>query len=545
MTTTGGEALARQLAIDGVTSIFGVPGVQLDHAIDGLARYAPSIRYYGTRHEQAAAYMADGYARATGEVGVCMVVPGPGVLNASAGLATAYACSSRMLCIAGQIPSWAIGQGLGLLHEIPDQSGLLRSLTKWSAVARTPAEVPGVIREAMRQVRSGRPRPVAVEVPPDVLQAAGDVELLPAGGDGDGPLDADPGSVAHAAALLRRAERPVIYAGGGIAAAGAERELAALAEEVEAPIVLSRGGRGGMSDRHRLVLSSVAGRRVLPTADLVLVVGSRFVTTMGNPVPTAPGAVLVGLNAEAGDLEGPRGFTAGIHADARLGLAALRNALHGGEPRSSRQADVNAARHWGLEQVAAIEPQYSWLKALRAAIPDDGILVNELTQVGYLAGVAYPVHTPGTYIAPGYQGTLGYGFPTALGAKVGNPDRAVVSITGDGGFGWGLAELATARKYGIALVTVVFNDSAFGNVRRIQQQQFGGRLVASDLVNPDFVALARAFGVHGTRAHSPAELEGLLGEALAGSEPVVIDVPVGEMPSPWHLVLDPPAEPTR
>jgi acetolactate synthase I/II/III large subunit len=542
MQMTGGEALARQLVLEGVTSIFGVPGVQLDHATDGLARCAPSIRYYGTRHEQAAAYMADGYARSRRDVGVCMVVPGPGVLNAGAGLATAYACSSRVLCIAGQIPSWALGQRLGLLHEIPGQSQLLRLLTKWSTMARTPAQVPAVIRAAMRELRSGRPRPVAVEIPPDVLEAVGDVELVSP--EDDKPIAPAPDAVTRAAALLRQAQRPVIYAGGGIAAAGGERELTGLAEQLEAPIVLSRGGRGCLSDRHRLVLSSVAGRKVLPAADAVLVVGSRFVSTTGNSVPTTAGTVLIGLNADADDLEGPRRFTAGIHADARLGLAALRTALHDGVPRPSRQAEVDAARAWAEEQVAAVEPQYSWLKAIRSALPDDGILVNELTQVGYLANVAYPVHAPGTYLAPGYQGTLGYGFPTALGVKVGNPDRAVVSITGDGGFGWGLAELATARKYGIGLVTVVFNDSAFGNVRRTQQQRFGGRLFASDLVNPDFVALATAFGVPGTRAHSPDALEDVLKEALLGHEPVLIDVPVGQMPSPWHLVLDPPATAT-
>ena len=541
---TGGEALARQLVLEGITSVFGVPGVQLDHAVDGLARHAPSIRYYGARHEQAAAYMADGYARTTGDVGVCMVVPGPGVLNAGAGLATAYACSSRVLCIAGQIPSWALGQRLGLLHEIPDQSGLLSSLTKWSALARTPGEVPAVIRAALRELRSGRPRPVAVEIPPDVLAATGDVDLVPPGDD-DRPALPDRDAIERAAALLRTARRPVIYAGGGIAASGAHRELAALAEEIEAPVVLSRGGRGGLSDRHRLALSSVAGRRVLPGADVVLVVGSRFVTTMGQPVPTAPNAVLVGLNAEPGDLAGPRGFTAAVPADARLGLAALHAAVRGGPARPDRQAEVDAARAWAAEQVAAVAPQNAWLNALRSAIPDDGILVNELTQVGYLANVAYPVYTPGTYLAPGYQGTLGYGFPTALGAKFADPARAVVSITGDGGFGWGLAELATVRKYGIGPAIVVFNDSAFGNVRRIQKQQFDGRLFASDLVNPDFVALAGAFGVRGTRAHSPDELEGVLREALAGGEPVLVDVPVGEMPSPWHLVLDPPPSPGR
>jgi acetolactate synthase I/II/III large subunit len=535
MQMTGGEALARQLVREGVRTIFGVPGVQLDHAVDALARQADQVRFYGTRHEQGAAYMADGYARTTGEVGAFMVVPGPGVLNAGAGLATAYACSSRVLCISGQIPSWAIGRRLGLLHEVPGQTALLRSLTKWSGMARTPGDVPAVVREAMRQVRSGRPRPVAVEVPPDVLEATGEVELLaPAS---DGPSAPDPTAVERAAAALRRAERPVIYAGGGINASGASAELAALAEHLEAPVVMSRGGRGALSDRHPLALSSVAGRKVLPEADLVLIVGSRFRTNAGRPILTDERTTLVGLNADTSDLGGPPDLGVAVRGDARLGLSALRALLTGMPDRPSRRAEVEAARAWADEQIAALEPQCSWLRSLRAGIPDEGILVNELTQVGYLAAVAYPVYQPGGYLAPGYQGTLGYGFPAALGAKVGNPDRPVVSITGDGGFGWCLAELATARKHRIGLVTVVFNDSAFGNVRRTQREQFGGRIIGTELDNPDFVRLADSFGVQGVLARTPAELEGVLKEALPATEPLLVEVPVEEMPSPWQKLL--------
>src|SRR6185436_6132611 len=167
---TGGEALAQQLVRERVRHIFGVPGVQLDYAVDGLAKHAEHITYWNTRHEQATAYMADGYARTTGEIGACMVVPGPGLLNALAGVATAYACSSRVLCIAGQIPSATIGRGLGMLPEIPEQSQILRTLTKWSARAETAAELPGLVHTAIRQLRSGRPRPVGLEAPPDILQ---------------------------------------------------------------------------------------------------------------------------------------------------------------------------------------------------------------------------------------------------------------------------------------------------------------------------------------------------------------------------------------
>ena len=537
---TGGEALARQLAAEGVRDLFGVPGIQLDYVLDGLTRAAPEIRFYGTRHEQAAAYMADGYARATGDVGAFLVVPGPGVLNAGAGLATAYACSSRVLCIASQIPSWAQGRRLGVLHEIEGQSALLDSLTKLRVTAHTPEEVPQAVRTAMKALRSGRPRPVALEIGADVFQARADVELIEADARNSEPLSPDPAAIDRAVDILRQAERPVIYAGGGVVASGGGDAVLDLAEQIEAPIVLSRGGRGAISDRHRLVLSSVAGRQVMPSADVVLVVGSRFVTNSGHKVPSAAGSTLIGMNAELSDLGDPRGFSVGIHGDARLGASALRDGLKNLGERPSRQAEVDDARLWAASQVEAIEPQNAWLRALRSALPDDGILVNELTQVGYLASVAYPVFAPNSYISPGYQGTLGYGFPTALGAKVADPSRAVVSITGDGGFGWCLSELSTARKYGIGTVTVVFNDGAFGNVRRIQREQFDGRFIASDLTNPDFVALAESFGITAMRVTEPDALEAALTDAFAANEPMLIEVPVAEMPSAWHLLLDPP-----
>src|SRR5690242_1148810 len=201
---TGGDALAQQLVREGVTHVFGVPGVQLDYAVDGLARVKDQIHYWNSRHEQTTSYMADGYARSSGRIGVCMVVPGPGLLNALAGVATAFACSSRVLCISGQIPSTAIGRGLGLLHEIPRQSDILAALTKWSAMAHAPAEVPGLVHEAVRQLRSGRPRPVGIELPPDILQAEADIELL-APVAHEELLQPDPQLISDAAALLRTA----------------------------------------------------------------------------------------------------------------------------------------------------------------------------------------------------------------------------------------------------------------------------------------------------------------------------------------------------
>jgi acetolactate synthase I/II/III large subunit len=534
---TGGDALVGQLAIEGVRHVFGLPGLQLYHAIDAIARSGTGPAFVTTRHEQAASHMADGYARSTGDVGVCMVVPGPGLLNAATGLATAYSCSSPVLCIVGQLPSPMIGRGLGILHELPDQSATLRSLTKWSGIASSAGEVPGLVHHAMRALQTGRPRPVAIELPPDVLAGECRVNLIQPemlGGTAAVPVEPDTQLLDKAAELLRAAHRPVLYAGGGVLAGNASGPLRALAETLEAPVVMSMNGRGALSDRHRLALNSVAGMEVLADADVVLAIGSRFIDPSGSPVATSPHAAVLLLNADPADLGQPRRPDLPIHGDASLGLLGLLDRLDSG-PRRPARTDLRAIRARAAARCARIEPQAGWVRALRSAIPDEGILVTELTQVAYLARVAFPVYHPRTYLGPGYQGALGYGFPTALGAKVANPGRPVVSITGDGGFGYALAELATARQHTIGLITVIFNDSAYGNVRRDQREDFQSRFVGVDLHNPDFVKLANAFGVGAARATTPKRLAAIVREALSVDEPFVIEVPVGEMPAPWEL----------
>ncbi len=540
-TMTGGEALARQLVRQGVTDVFGIPGVQLDWAVDGLAGLADRIRLVTPRHEQATTYMADGYARVSGRPGVAMVVPGPGVLNAMAGLSTAWACSSPVLLLAGQIPSSAIGRGLGVLHEIPGQSEMLGSLTKWRALARTPAEIPGLVAEAFVQMASGRPRPVALEIPPDVLQARADVTL--ADPVEPVPQAPDAAAVAGAAARLAGARLPAIWVGGGAAAAAAGPALAELAARLNAPLLINDHASGEVSADDPWVLPALAGRALLPHVDVLLVVGSRFLDGRGNPVALPEATYRIGLNADPADLQAPRRFDTALAGDARAGVQALCAALPASAAATAAQDDqrrqrrlqqVAALRAWCGEQFAQVQPQVAFTQALREAMPDDGVLVSELTQVGYYANVAYPARSPRGLLTPGFQGTLGYGYPTALGAALGAPQRRVVSITGDGGFGWSLQELATAAKYRIPVTVVVFADGRFGNVHRMQANQFG-RGLGTELHNPDFVALARAFGVDARQVASPEALREALVAALASDGPTLIEVPVGEMASPWHL----------
>ncbi|WP_176387286.1 thiamine pyrophosphate-binding protein [Leucobacter sp. 7(1)] len=537
MTHTGGELLAAQLVAEGVEKVFGVPGIQLDYAVDGLAQHADQIDFVVARHEQGAAYMADGYARVSDKPGVCLVVPGPGLLNAGAALSTAYATSSRVVMIVGQIPSPTIDAGLGMLHEIPEQSRLIASLTKWHRLVTDAADIPAAVNEAFRQVQSGRPRPVAIEVPPDVLKTVATAPILPAAvGE---PLAPDAGQIADLAAQLSAAERPVIYVGGGIRDIPAATALQAVAEALGAPIVMSRNGRGAVSDRHPLALTRLAGGPALDAADFVLAVGTRFMTQQGRPVVHPGRHRIAAINAEAADLAAPRSFGLALHADARLALEALLPQL---APRTAAAAegtpDPAELRERADRLLDEVAPQRDWLLAIRAGLPDDGVFVDELTQVGYPSRIAYPVYTPGSYVTPGYQGTLGYGFPTALGVQAADPDRPVVSINGDGGFGWALQELSTAAKYRLGLVTIVFENGVFGNVERIQQETFG-RTVGVDLHNPDYTLLGEAFGVAVRTVRTPDELTAVIRDHAGVREPLLVVVPVTDFPTPWDLIAEP------
>ena len=538
-TLTGGQALVQALKREGVEVVFGLPGVQLDWAFDALYEEQDSIRVVHTRHEQGTSYMADGYARSTGKVGVCLVVPGPGLLNAGAGLSTAYATNSRVLCISGQVPTHHIGKERGALHEIKNQLEAIGAVTKWAGRAMNTSDVPGLVREAFYQLNSGRPRPVEIEVPMDVLMTPADVEFYEPGMPST--IQGDPDQLEKAAHALGNSERPLIFVGGGIITSEATEELQELAEMLGAPVIVSQNGRGALSDRHPLALPSIAAYDLLPNADVVLAVGTRFVMPGPNPYPTDEGQTVIHIDIDDTEVNRNTKPDIGIVADARGSLADLvRRVPRHNKTRESRDDEMAAARATVQEKLAAMSPVSEYAGAIRKALPEDGIFVTEVTQVGYFSNQGFPVYSPRSYIGAGYQGTLGYGFNTALGVKVGNPDRPVVAISGDGGFMYGAQELSTAVRYGINLVTVIFNDGAFGNVRRIQDTQFNHRLIASDLHNPDFVKYAEAFGAQGRRAETPEQLTTQVEEALKAEAPALIEVPLGVMPNPFAMFAPPP-----
>jgi acetolactate synthase I/II/III large subunit len=542
---TGGTAIVDVLIANEVDTVFGLPGAQMYPLFDALQQRADVIHTVGARHEQTCGYMAFGYARSTGRAGVFAVVPGPGVLNTTAALATAFGCCAPVLCITGQVPTAFIGRGRGHLHELPDQLATLRTLTKWSARIERAEDVPEIINEAFRQMLSGRPGPVAIEMAWDVMAASGRVVGL-AGWVPPPPAAPSPLEIEAAAQILAEAARPMIMVGSGAQAACAE--VLALAEVLDAPVTALRGGRGVVAEDHDLGISSYAASLLWRETDVLLGIGTRLelpymrwagMMELIDRPPGPPKLIRIDIDpVEFGRLV-PH---VGVVADATCGTAALSaciQALRLKQPqRRSWRQRIAAVKTEARAAIQTVQPQLGYLDVIRDVLPRDGIFVNELTQVGFASYFGYPVLGPRTYITEGYQGTLGFGFPTALGVKVAHPDTPVVSITGDGGFMFALAELATARQHGIGLIVLLFNNNAYGNVLRDQAERFGNRIIGATLENPDFMTLARAFDVTGHRVTSPAHLRPVLAAAMSTKNPVLIEIaiPAGGEVSPWPFI---------
>ncbi len=520
----GGQALVRSLAREGLRVVFGVPGAGQYEAIDALYSEA-SIRYISVRHEQAASYMADGYARASGEVAAALVVEGPGLFNAMSGIATAFATSSPILVVTGSHHHRKKGLAL-------DETSWLGPLTKWVARAQRPAEIPAIVQEAFRQLRTGRPRPVAIETPPAVFAAMDDVTLAQPGTDrATQPAAGDPQAIQRAAELLRTAQRPVIWAGGGVMRAQAATLVAELADYLQIPVVTSRQGKGSISERHPLSLGMAELRYPplrawLEERDLILAVGvSRNFSASAQHV--------VKIDIDEAELEQADHILA-IQGDADLVMTALnRSVAAATAPRASMaaavQAEVAALNAARFDPSTQIQPQWDFMQAIHQALPSDAIVVQGMNQMGYYSRNYFSARSPHSYLTSSSHGTLGCAYPIAVGAKVARPERAVVSLSGDGGFLYSIGELATAVQYGIKAVAIVFNDNAYGNVLRAQMEEFDEHVIGTRLHNPDFVALAHSFGARGIRAEDAEALQTALRDAVSPDidQPTLIEVPVG------------------
>ncbi len=535
---SGGEALVSSLVREGVEFVFGIPGIHMSGIIAAL-RDEPSIRMITTRHEAGAAHMADGYARASGKPGVALVVPGAGLYNAASGLATAYARSSPVLAIAGHIPRGQIGKNLEVYHEVSDQPSVVRPVTKWQQQALTPREIPDAVCEAFRQMRTGRSRPVLLEIPPEAGVERDEVELRsPAKFSRIVPSQENLREAAH---VIAQSDLPLIFAGGGVALSGAEEALTALVEATNIPVITSSGGKGAIPDRHPLCygscLSPAAERPemnqlfdVMQSADVVIGIGTRF--ALGNPAGET--STLININIDDSELTKVQSNTIPLHGDAKATIEALLPILieAGAGNRSSPAEAVSAARRLiAYHDIRLKEPQFPVMDAIKSSIPENTFIVWDSTKFGYYARTHYQVNHPRTFIDSGYSFNLGFSFPAAMGVKIARPDRPVLSIIGDGGFMFNSPELSTAVRYGINTTTVVFRDDSYGNVAFDLDEFFDGTY-ETDLHNPDLVKFAESFGAVGLRAEDPMELKTLLPLALERQAPVVIDVPVGNMPLP-------------
>ena len=531
---TGAQAMVEGLIRAGVDTVFALPGQQLDELFNAFYHARGKIRLVHPRHEQSTAYMANGYALATGKLGVACVVPGPGLLNASAAISTGFAQNAPVLVVTGQIPQRFIGKGTGQLHEIKDQLNAVSGITKFQGSIQKPEDVPGILAQAISAATSGRNQPVVIEIPPDTLQAKADIDF---GNFNPAPVDAAPDMdlIARAAEMIAAAKHPIICVGSGAIEASAE--LTAFAEAIDAPVVMSQYGAGAIDYRHPLAHTLISGIDLWGKADLAIAVGTRFSTPM-NAWGYDDKIKLIRVDPDPKQSVRPWVPDVHLQSIAQLTLPSLTRALHGtklsGAWNAAELSHLKADAEMRMGRDVATSDSYT--RALRAGIPDDGFVCFDITQLGYHAWWGYPAYEPRTLIRQSYQGTLGYSFPTALGAKVGQPDKPVVCVTGDGGFMFAMQELATAVQEKIALVTVVMNDNAYGNVRRYQDEIYKGERIASDLKNPPFVDMARLFGLEAFAAKSPDELTKSLHAAIALDKPALIEVSVGAFPS-WQSFI--------
>ena len=538
---SGGDAIIRAALANGMQTIFGLPGAQIYPIFDAL--HSSPAKLIVPRHEQAAAYMAMGYAKSTGRTGVFTVVPGPGVLNTAAALCTAMGNCTPLVCLTGQVPSQFLGKRRGHLHELADQPATLKTLIKDAVRIDDPRATSRIVNEAFKSARSGRPGPVSVEMCWDTMAQDWDVRIEAGSGERDEP-EPDLDLINEAADLLVAAHKPLIMCGSG--AQHAAEEVLALAELLNAPVTAFRSGRGIVAEDHPLGVAGVAARELWDDVDVVIGIGSRLempFVRWGNPMryDAAPpaGRKVIRIDIDPAEMTRFRPDI-GIVADSATACRLLVDRLRSrASPDQERVAEIAAAKAVAERLLQTIQPQTAYLEVVRRVLPRDAFLVPELSQVGFTTYTgAYPVLAPRTYVSEGFQGTLGFGFQTALGVKVANPAKAVVSITGDGGLLFGVQELATAAQYGIGVVTLLFNNNSYGNVLRDQQLQFGGRTIGSRLDNPDFVRLAESFGVAGYRVDSPAALEPVLEAAIETQRPALIEVTIesGSETSPWPFI---------
>ncbi|MER6750590.1 thiamine pyrophosphate-binding protein [Streptomyces fungicidicus] len=533
---TGGDLVVETLAGLGATTVFGLPGQHALGVFDALRR--SDLRYVGLRVENNAAFAADAYGRITGEAAPLLLSTGPGALTSLAALQEAAAASAPVLAISSQVPTPGLGGGRhGYLHELPDQAASFRGVVKSVHTARTASQIPSAIAGAWKSALTVPHGPVWVEIPQDVLLAETALPVVTAMDATPDELPPRPELTALAAHLLANADRPAIIAGGGVVRSDASGKLRQLAERLRAPVVTTPGGKGAFPWTHPLSLQSWLEDRhttdFLEDADVLLVVGSGLGELSSNYHTFRPRGRVVQIEADLGKLESNHPGL-GIHADARLALQALLETV---QPREDATAPervrgvLDRVRERLASQELGLEQQV--LTAVRRALPTGSPSFWDMTILAYWAWSAFDAMGPNHLHSAQGAGGLGYAFPAALGAAVADPTRPVLAVSGDGGAPYSVAELATARQYGLDVTWLIVDDGGYGILREYMTDAFG-EPTATELTGPDFVALAESFGVPGLRT-TPETLERDLAEALSTPGPAVVVLPaVLRMFAPTH-----------
>ncbi len=539
---TGGDAVYETLRALGVDTVFGIVSVHNIPIYDAIHR-GGGITAVAVRHEQGAVHAADGYARATGKLGVAITSTGPGVTNGITGLFEAGFASSRVMMIAGQIDSVYYGKGKGFLHEAENQLPMLRTVTGRTESVRKPEEIGEAVFRVAQDINTGRPRPGAVEIPIDFQYAKAEIDIPHVEAWPRRTPDRD--AVAKAVETIKGASKVVIWAGGGVLTAGAEGELAQLAEALQAPVFTSQNGRGSLPEDHALCMGPLTAQPSLgetfEQADVVIAVGTRFQAGQTRNWMLPLGGKLIHIDADPGVVGRNYKADVPVIGDARLGLAGLLKGLDGAKSDGAFLARAQELRDSTREQIRKeIGPDYeAIMDTMRELLPRDGNVVRDATVPAYLWGNRLmPVLSPRTSMNP-TSAAIGPALPLAIGAAIGSGKKTAV-IQGDGGFMLNIGELATAVQYNVPVVTCVFNDRGYGVLRSIEGRTFDGRQFGVELATPDFVMVANGMGMKAERVDTAAGFRDAFARGLAEEGPYLIDIDMTKLVPMAGLGTPPP-----
>lgn len=535
---TGGKIVVKTLEELKVDTVFGIPGIHNLDIYDALLE--SNIKHVTARHEQGIGYMADGYARITGKPGVALVITGPGLTNILTAMGEAYHDSIPMVVISSQIPTWALGQRIGFLHELKNSTILAKSVTKESRTVLTHADIPSYIKEAYELANSGRPGPVHVEIPLDILQESIDEEYIDffinVPKKNTPFFDFDEQILLNVLNEVNRAKKPVLIVGGG--GWRATKEIINLAETISAPVIQTAAGKGIMDETHPLCIGTRIHfpivREYLQNSDLVIAVGTELSPTDLWEMPLEIGGKLIQIDLDAANFNRNYPADIGLKGDARYLLNNLINKI-----KKERQINPQVVKkvtemknnsRKQLSEVTGVSEDLEIIKdmlqAIRSQLPNEGILFTDMTTPAYIGLSEFTVYQPRTYIHPVGFGTLGFALPAAIGAKIAEPQRAICVLAGDGGFQFTMPELAVACSEKISLPIIIWNDNGFGEIRRNEEARHPGQRIAVDHENPDFINLAKAYGIKGRVVRSPEELKDTLQQAFKEEKPMFIEIKV-------------------